>query len=385
MIDFERFWAEQGALPGMTEAETLQYLEQMAPWARQQGVPPEAMFPDGLYPGAGVTDEQVTAWEAERGVRLPEVLREALRRQGGGYVRDSHVRVLPLARMCPGDRDLWEWVDSSEEDVTNRELVLRFAEEEEFGGAYFLNYNTRGPQGEPSVLIHYSDPGTLGSVAESVTKFFGRLLRTTDAPKVDWSETESLEILARETLDLSAIHGGPATCEQVLCRQEGALVVLVHEQAPKEEKFTRTTLPLPLQKGGFGVASIRPHRPAPVRTFGLHLQPQNTEGIVEVESQRTRDGKWKNSTLRGAPIYVLFESTDKARLETLQRKLFGAEGADHARAEDERQEQFQQRMAALSPAEQQATMMQLFLQTRERFIDPAGLPPDAPPELAAAA
>jgi hypothetical protein len=385
MIDFDRFWADPGAAPGMTEAETLQHLEQMASWAQQQGIPLEALYSKSLYPGEGVTDEQVAAWEAERGVRLPEVLREALRRQNGGYVRNCHVRVLPLDQMCPGDDNFWEWVGSAEEDVANRQLVLRFAEEEEFGGTFLLNYNGCGPQGEPSVLLHFSDPGDMHSRAESVTKFFARLLKTTDAPKVDWSEAESLEVVARETLDLSAIHGGPATYEQVLCRQEGALVVFVHEQAPREEKFTRTTLPEPLQAGDFGAASIRPHRPAPLRTYGLHLQPQNTEGIVEVESRRTPDGRWKSSTTRGAPIYVLFESTDKGRLEALRQALYGAEGADRARAQDERQEQFQQRMAGLSSAEQQSTMMQVFLQMREQLGTPGALPVDVPPELAAAA
>ncbi len=384
MIDYDRFWAEPGAAPGMTEAETLQYLEQLAPWAQETGIPLEALT-GGLRPGPGVTDEQVAAWEGERGVRLPEVLREALRRQDGGYVRNCHVRVLPLDQIGPRGEDFWEWVGSSEEDVTNRQLVLHFADEEEFSGPFLLNYNACGPQGEPSVLLHFSDPGDMHTRAPSVTKFFARLLKTTDAPKVDWSETESLEVVARETLDLSAIYGDPATFEQVLCRQEGALLLFVREQAPKVEKLTRTTLPGPLETGNFGASSIRPHRPSPLATFGLHLQPQNTEGIVEVESNRTPDGQWKNSTTRGAPIYVLFESTDRARLEALRRTLFGEAGAGRAQAQDARQEQFEQRMAGLSPSEQQTTMMQLFLQMRDQFTGPAPLPADAPPELAAAA
>ena len=39
------------------------------------------------------------------------------------------------------------------------------------------------------------------------------MLETFDSPSVDWSETGTLEILAKETIDLSPICGGPVVKE----------------------------------------------------------------------------------------------------------------------------------------------------------------------------
>src|SRR5439155_9518911 len=84
MIDFDRFWSEPGCAPGMTKEETEAYLRQQV-----GGIPLEALAPQGaLDPGPGVTSEEIDAWEQEHGVRLPDVLRQALARQNGGYVRD---------------------------------------------------------------------------------------------------------------------------------------------------------------------------------------------------------------------------------------------------------------------------------------------------------
>jgi hypothetical protein len=51
----------------------------------------------------GITQEKVAAWEARHGVALPKVLRAALKRQNGGLVRYSTVRVLPLEKMAPAE------------------------------------------------------------------------------------------------------------------------------------------------------------------------------------------------------------------------------------------------------------------------------------------
>src|SRR5260370_29471690 len=100
----------------------------------------------------------------------------------------------------------------------------------------------------------------------------------------------------------------------------------------------------------------------PIYTYGLTLQPQNSDGIVEHESERTREGRWKNSTSRGVPICVQFESHDRARLEALRRSLFGEKTADRAQAREKSQEELQQRLASRSPEERQAAGMSMFQQ-----------------------
>src|SRR5262249_20372714 len=160
--------------------------------------------------------------------------------------------------------------------------------------SYFLNYNAQGPQQEPSVLVHHHDPGDLNRCAKSVTKFLARLLETSDTPLARPSATE--ETITQETIDLSGLFGGSAALEQTLSRQEGPLVLLTHERTPSGERIPRPTLPEPLATDAFNAGAITSHRPPPTPTFVLHLQPRNIEGIVHVESERTRDGRWKNST-----------------------------------------------------------------------------------------
>jgi hypothetical protein len=375
MIDFNRFWAEAGCAPGMSKEETEEYLKQ-----EMGGMPLAALVPDRLLdPGPGVTEQEIEALEHERGVRLPDVLRQALALQNGGYLRDSAFRVLPLEEIVPNDEEFWEYASYEEEEVPDQSLVFQFGEDE-FGGACHLNY-ARGAHEEPSVYVYHSDPGDFDRCADSVTKFFSRMLRTAEAPSVDWSETASLEVVARETIDLSQLYRKSAEKELILGRQGGTLVLFTHERSPNAETFTKTTLPEPLVQE---LAMIQRLRPDPVHTYGLILQPKESDGIVAVESKRTRDGKWKNSKTNGVPICVLFESHDRARLETLRRALFGEKAAGRAQAQEERQEELQRRMGALSPAERQAAGMSMFQQMRQRLF-PGGppKPEDMPPEAAA--
>src|SRR5207302_2872005 len=142
-------------------------------------------------------------------------------------------------------------------------------------------------------------------------------------------------------------------------------------------------LPEPLLKQA---ALIQPCRPAPISTFSLMLQPRDIDGIVALESQRTGDGRWKNSTSHGTPGCVLFESSDRGRLETLRRDLFGKKAADWAQAQEKRQQMLQTTLDSISPDERQAAMFQMMLQMRERFTKlhaaDSPLPEGAAPELA---
>src|SRR5262245_25243572 len=54
--------------------------------------PPQSEATFGAWPGGpGVTEELIAAWEKERRVTLPKLLREVFQQQNGGAVRDSDV------------------------------------------------------------------------------------------------------------------------------------------------------------------------------------------------------------------------------------------------------------------------------------------------------
>jgi hypothetical protein len=369
----------------MGREESEEYMAQMQAMFQAQGA--QVMGPSSEEsaqdPGPGVTQEQIDTWERERGVRLPDVLRQALSRQNGGYVYDTQISVLPLAKISCPDEEFWEFASYEEEDAPDHQLVLQFGSDEEFDASFFLNFNARGPKDEPSVLVYHGDPGDLARHTDSVTKFFDRKLKTFDAPSVDWSETASQDVLARETIDLSGMYAGKAAeREQVLVRQSGAYVIYCHEKTPEGERLTKTTLPEPLEQSDHGPGMIQ--RQLAQGKHELHLQPRNFDGIVELRSERTREGRWKNYTTRGAPICVLFESHDRGRLEALQRTLFGDKAAKRALAQEQRKEELQERLEALTPEEHQAAAMTMFDQMKERLF-PGGRPKveNLPTELAA--
>jgi hypothetical protein len=363
MIDYDRFWADPDCLPGMTRDQTEKALRE------QLGEMFEAYMAK-RQPGPGVTPAQIKAWESQRRVRLPEVLRQALARQDGGHVRGTFFRILPLAEIGPvEDGEFWEFACYEEEEISDRRLVFQFAEDEDLSGSFYLHF-ARGPQQEPGVYEYHSDPGDLSKCSGSVSKFFDRMLKSDEAPSVDSSEAKRLPVVAEETIDLSPLHHQPAAREQILARQGQTLILFTHERTPYAETFTRTVLPLPLEER---IAWVQPFRPEPLRTYSLTLQPVNRDGIMQLESKWTGDGRWKNAKSEGVPVCVLFESADKARLEVLRREVLGEQAAGRAQAQDQRRDQLQETMGGHSPQEQQAAHMQMLLQMM-------GQRPSMPPE-----
>src|SRR5262249_8151272 len=194
----------------------------------------------------------------------------------------------PLGEIGPmEDNEFWEFASYEEEQVPDRRLVFRFAEEEETSGSFFLVF-ARGPQEEPAVFEHHSDGGDLVRCSASISKFFDRMLRSDEAPSVDWSESKRLPVVAEETIDLTPIYGEGSANEQILVRQGETLVLFAHERMPHEERYTRTLLPLPLEEK---MAWVRSYRPDPPPTYSLTLQPQHTEGSAGRASRRPLRGR----------------------------------------------------------------------------------------------
>jgi hypothetical protein len=341
MIDFDRFWAVPGD------------------WTEDDAYGQET-------PQPGVTSEQIGSWETTRGVSLPGALREALSRQNGGTLRDSNVQIRPLEEILPASSELWEYASYAEHEIRDRALVFELGEDQDLGGQYFLNFNAKGRRGEPSVYEYHSDPGDLDKVSSSLTKFFERILATSESPAIDWSEVDKPDarVLARETIDISPTHGPGSTNEQVLVRHASALWLYTHLSSKNEESLTRLSLPLPLDSDW---ALIRKLRPAPISTHALHLQPAESAAIVQTESTRTKDGRWKNSSMRGAPIYGYFESVDPDTLKALRTELLGGESAKKAQRIEDAQEQLSQSLDTVAPEARQAAMLNVALQMREQM------------------
>jgi SMI1/KNR4 family protein SUKH-1 len=344
MIDFDQFWADA---------------DEYRAHAEEYGIPYQEPLP-------GVSAAEIQRWEKTQGVSLPQALREALSRQNGGRVRYSEVRVLPLDEIQPAADDLWEYACYNEDEIPDRGLVFEFAQEEAFGGRYFLNFNAQGPQGEPSVYLYHSDPGDLDRQAKRLMRFFERMLDVSEKPQVDWSETEQpgVKILARETIDVSSVYGPGGTSEQVLVQTNDALILYTRRMSQEEQSLSKLTLPLPLDPNW---AQVRTLRPAPISTHCLHMQPSESDGIVSIDSTRASDGKWKDSTTHGAPIYGYFESTDRNRLMELRKQLFGDQAASQAQAREESQAMFQQQLDTLPPEARMSVMLQAAMKAREEI------------------
>ena len=368
MLDFERFWAAGG--PGAFGEE------------------PDDEFDDFEEPEIrpGVDAEEIRAWEEEHGVTLPALLRAALAIQNGGEVRNASMQILPLEEIVPVDEVFWEFTEVNENEAPDHDLMFVFGEETNVGGTYLLNFNAKGPTGEPSVYLDLHGESTY-RMGDSLKDLLNELLASAATPSVDWSETEDLPVLARETIDISSVHRGkPASVEQVLVRDGGdALVLFTRERSPEGEALTRTRLPLPLDTGW---SLIDPHRPAPIGTYGLHLHPQNSDGIVSHESRTDADGRWKNTTEHGVPIYVMIESTNRDRLVTLRAQLLGSEAAAQVQAKQDRQADLERTLDSLSPAERISAMLQSALQMKNEldreFADSGAAAAPMPPELAEA-
>ncbi len=367
MINFSQFWAE-GNRPRQDSGKT--------PSAAGDGE------------SRGVTADQIRDWERRHGVNLPEPLRTALRIRNGGPVRNTAFEIVPLEEIVPVDDDFWNHTEIDEDEAPDHALVFVFGAETQCGGTLIANFNANGPRGCPSVYIDFHGEST-EQLDESLADFFESVLISSESPSVDWLELSRSRaaIITRESIDLAALHGKqPSSLEQVLAQVGECLILLTREQSPEGTILTRTVLPLPLDPEA---AEIEPYRPAPITTFGLHLEPTDNEGIVHTQSEMHDDGRWKNSTTEGVPIYVTLESTDRGRLESLRSQLFGQHGAALAQASEDQQQALAETLGKLSPDQRTAALGQMAMAMKQeidrQFTAQLGDLGSAPPEIAAAA
>jgi len=323
MIDFNRFWSDPGEDDG---------------------------------PRPGLSDKTIRDWEERHGVKLPGSLGEAFRRGDGGSIRFTDLEILPLGQIVPMEDDFWLYEEIPGDEAEDHALVFRLGYENTVGGQLLLNYNAGGPEAEPSVYIFHNDGCGASLVADSLDEFLARMLTFTAVPMVDWSASkEGIEVVAREGFDVQYDDAGRARVEQVLGREGQALVLFTREEGKDGVRLAKLILPLPLDPHQ---AEIRPSRPGPSPTFGLYLHPEVTERIIGEFSEQIEDGRWDNRTTQGGPVYGLFESTDRGRLEALRSLLLGPRAAIRPRSESMKSDPgASDRLRALSPEDRRVATL----------------------------
>ena len=349
--------------------------------------PHQFWSPDNDVASPGLSAEQIRDCSTRLGVRLPDSFAELYSVRNGGSVRDENLTLFPL----PTSDDVGEFgviatVEYiAEEDEFAREMVV-----EELGNPQFillfagddghtyhaLDFNVHGPDGEPRVLWLDFECSEWDEISPSFGELVEDLTRSDDECAIDMHEIERLTVIAHETIDHEYENGIREQVEQHLCDAANTLVLFVSSNGPEGQEFSRVEITKPLD---VDACVISPMRPKPNQTFMLMLQPEEDEGILWTSSRKTSEGRWKNGTSRGVPVYAEIESTEKARLKELRTRILGGEMSARAAAEEE----WQERMEDMSEEDMEAAFPHLMLQMMGEMEELVGDldPDDTPAEL----
>lgn len=342
--------------------------------------------PDDESQGGSQLSEQAIQDAATRlGVSFPDAFARLYSAQNGGRVRDEDLTLFPL----PTSKGTGGFgvVDSArfiaEDDEFARELVLEELGDPQLvvliagddGHTYHaLDFNPNGPQGEPRVVWLDFECSEWSEVSPTFSQFVEELMQSDDECAVDLGEIKRLRLVAHETIDYEYENGMRDRVDQHLCDAGNALILFVDNDSPDGLELSRVEIARPLDADS---CIISPLRPAPHPTWMLMLHSEVEDGILWTSSRRTGDGRWKNGTCQGTPIYASFESSDKSRLKDLRTKLLGGDISERAAA----QEEWQERMEDMSEDEMEAAFPHLMLQMMGEMEELVGnLDPDATPD-----
>jgi SMI1 / KNR4 family (SUKH-1) len=336
---------------------------------------------------SGLSREQLRECGARFGVRFPDSYVELFAVQNGGQVRDEDLYLFPLPTSeTPADFGIVSTVEQIiqddefarelvEDELGDPQLVLLIAGDD--GHTYHaLDFNVNGPQGEPRVVWLNFECTDCDEVSQSFAGLVEELTRADDTCAVDMREILRLQVIAHVTIDYEYEDGEREHVDQHLCDAGDALVLFVDENGPDGHELSRVEITRPLNADACVITS---RRPKPNQTFMLMLEPEDDEEILWTTSRETGDGRWKNSTTRGVPIYAEFESTDKSRLQELRLQLLGGEVSERAAAEEE----WHERVEEMSEEEMEAAFPHLMLQMMgemDRLVSDLD-PNDAPDEM----
>lgn len=333
---------------------------------------------DSAATGSPLDEATLARCEAKYGVKFPRSFVELYTCRNGGVLRDCDWpdHLMPLVEddtahfgMCIRplssyaargeivDDDALDWI---EEEYGDPGLVFVLWTDGHV--CCTLNFNKRGPTGEPSVVYLDFECISDEELADTFGDWLASLFRAEGTPSVDWSEAGQYAVLAEETVEVRYLGSDVTeTVEQVLSAEDDRLILFTrNRRSDGGEQLAKVTLPRGIDPGQ---AHISPFRPPPCPTFELHLQPADLDDIEWVTSRLTSGGTWKNEQSHGVPIYCTFESADRSRLEALRKRLLGGKIPKSLIA----QEEMQGRWETMSAAEQGSALAQQMLAAVEQM------------------
>jgi hypothetical protein len=205
---------------------------------------------------------------------------------------------------------------------------------------------------------------------------FKRLFGGSDDPSVNWSEIDTLRVIARETATDGYYR---SASEQALCDAGDAFVLFTRVG---DGKFlARTTIPKPLDPDQALIQRFQPE----ARSFGLHLHPAAGREPREVVCRRTWFGLWKDAGMDDYAFFTQLQSDDFARLERVRTQILPGPVPESVLA----QERWNAKQESMTEDQRRVAFAQMMLEGTRRMDEmmdekyPNLGPP--PPDLANAA
>ena len=209
-------------------------------------------------------------------------------------------------------------------------------------------------------------------------KLLCRLLGAELVPTVNWSEIDSLEVLARVEARHPRLFGGSETVQQVLCKTRDGYALF--KCWGNSRRLDRIAFGSALDARQMRLTEMQP---APDAQYRLHLCP--ADGRCEFNgAQQTWFGLWINAPIIDFGAMLAFmESTDRQALKDLRHRLLDGQIPDSLQNE----EAMWERINSLPEGERRGAMAALAMQSiaamdrqfHQEYPDAGPIPADLQP------
>jgi hypothetical protein len=186
-------------------------------------------------------------------------------------------------------------------------------------------------------------------------KLMSSLLRADLEPSIAWSEIESMETVARITVEEPRFRGRTETLEQVLCIAGDQYVLFKRWLTSGRRVRVRFGRSLKGRE-----MRLNETRPGPTPIYRLDLFPRNEASVKYFETRPTWFRLWKNEEELHLGANTCFaDSSDRELLKNLRFKLLDGKVPESLRTEEEMWE----RMHSMSDADRRAAYAALAMKS----------------------
>jgi hypothetical protein len=210
-------------------------------------------------------------------------------------------------------------------------------------------------------------------------KLMSRLLGADLEPGVSWSEIESMEIVARISVEVPRGWSGKETLEQALCQSGNEYVLFTRRLG--SGALSRVAFSRQLNGREMRLAECQPGRPAAYR---LPLWPLDGANVTYVSARPTWFRLWINEAHGDLGAGICFvDSSDRELLKNLRHRLLDGKIPESLQTEEE----MWQRVNSLSDADRRAALAALTMRSlgevdrrfNEAHPDPGPVPEEMKP------